>query len=183
MAAAVQSRLAVRADGAGLGALQPAARNPQGPLGGARHTKRRRHARRPDRREGHQGLEPIANFRGGSVAPSAIVACGNRCKVAPLPSIARRASQGRGVAVLCDRVHQRAAREVQPPAPPAPQPAPLPKDPGRSIPGHPPADRLAATVSPGKSELGRRRYDWTPAPTGIDAIVRGPRGPSGGRER
>jgi hypothetical protein len=51
-------------------------------------------------------LEPIANFRGGSVAPSAIVACGNRCKVAPLPSIARRASQGRGVAVLCDRVQR-----------------------------------------------------------------------------
>ena len=41
----------------------------------------------------------------------------------------------------------------------------------------------ATTVTPGKSELGRRRYDWTPAPTGLDVVVRGPRGPSGGRER
>ena len=96
--------------------------------------------------------------------------------------VERRLREWREAQAAIDR-RQRAAREVQPPAPPAPQPAPLAKDPGRSIPGHPPADRVATTVSPGKSELGRRRYDWTPAPTGIDAIVRGPRGPSGGRER
>jgi hypothetical protein len=96
--------------------------------------------------------------------------------------VERRLRAWREAQAAIDR-RQRAAREVQPPAPPAPQPAPLPRDPGRSIPGHPPADRGAATVGPGKSELGRRRYDWTPAPTGIDAIVRGPRGPAGGRER
>jgi hypothetical protein len=96
--------------------------------------------------------------------------------------VERRLRKWREAQDAIDR-RQRAAREVQPPAPPAPQPAPLPKDPGRSISGHLPADRVATTVSPNKSELGRRRYDWTPAPTGIDAIVRGPRGPSGGRER
>jgi hypothetical protein len=96
--------------------------------------------------------------------------------------VERRLREWREAQAAIDR-RQRAVREVQPPAPPAPQPAPLPKDPGRSIPGHPPLDRVATTVSPGKSELGRRRYDWTPAPTGLDAIVRGPRGPSGGRER
>ena len=78
---------------------------------------------------------------------------------------------------------KRAAREVQPPAPPAPQPNPLARDPGRSIPERVPADRSATVVSPSKSELGRRRYDWTPAAPGIDALIRGPRGPAGGRER
>lgn len=96
--------------------------------------------------------------------------------------VERRLRQWREAQAAIDR-RQRAAREVQPAALLAPQPAPLPRDPGRSIPGHPPRDRVATTVSPGKSELGRRRYDWTPAPTGLDAIVRGPRGPSGGRER
>jgi hypothetical protein len=80
-------------------------------------------------------------------------------------------------------MRQRAAREVRSPAPPAPQPAPPPKVPGRPVPARPPADRGATIASPSKSELGRRRYDWTPAPTGLDAMVRGPRGPSGGRER
>jgi hypothetical protein len=80
-------------------------------------------------------------------------------------------------------MRQRAAREVRSPAPPAPQPAPPPKDPGRAIPDRPPTDRAATIASPSKSELGRRRYDWAPAPTGLDAMVRGPRGPSGGRER
>ena len=80
-------------------------------------------------------------------------------------------------------MRQRAEREVRSPAPPAPQPAPPPKDPGRAIPDRPPADRGATIASPGKSELGRRRYDWAPAPPGLDAMVRGPRGPSGGRER
>ena len=96
--------------------------------------------------------------------------------------VERRLRTWREAQAAIDR-RQRAAREVQPPAPPAPQPAPLPKDPGRSIPGHPPADRVATTVSPGKSELGRRRYDWTPAPPGLDALIRGPRGPLGARER
>ncbi len=96
--------------------------------------------------------------------------------------VERRLRQWREAQAAIDR-RLRAAREVQPPAPPAPQPAPLPRDPGRSIPGNPPADRVATIASPGNSELGRRRYDWTPAPTGLDAIVRGPRGPSGGRER
>jgi hypothetical protein len=78
---------------------------------------------------------------------------------------------------------QRAAREVQAPAPAAPQPVPPPRDPGRAIPDRLPTDRGATIVSPGKSELGRRRYDWTPAPPGLDALIRGPRGPAGGRER
>src|SRR5580700_6968849 len=54
--------------------------------------------------------------------------------------------------------------------PPPPKPAPPSKDSGRPMPDRPPADRSAAIVSPRKSELGRRRYDWTPAPTDIDAI-------------
>jgi hypothetical protein len=95
--------------------------------------------------------------------------------------VERRLREWRDAQAAIER--RQAAREVQPPAPPAPHPAPLPKDRGRSIPGHPPADRAATTVSPGKSELGRRRYDWTPAPPGLDALLRGPRGPSGGRER
>jgi hypothetical protein len=77
-------------------------------------------------------------------------------------------------------MRQRAAREVRSAAPQAASP---PKDPGRAIPDRPPADRAATIASPSKSELGRRRYDWAPAPTGLDAMVRGPRGPSGGRER
>jgi hypothetical protein len=78
---------------------------------------------------------------------------------------------------------ERAAREVQPPAPLASKPAPLAKDPGRPTPDRPPTERGATIANRGKSELGRRRYDWTPTPTDIDAIVRGPRGPSGGRDR
>ena len=80
-------------------------------------------------------------------------------------------------------VRQRAAREVRSPAPPAPQPVPPPKAPGRSIADRPSTDRAATIASPGKSELGRRRYDWAPPPPGLDAMVRGPRGPYGGRER
>jgi hypothetical protein len=93
--------------------------------------------------------------------------------------VERRLRAWREAQAAIDR-RQRAAREVQAPAA---QPAPLPKDPGRAIPDRPPTDRSATTVSPGKSELGRRRYDWTPTLTAIDAIVRGPRGPAGGRER
>ncbi len=96
--------------------------------------------------------------------------------------VERRLREWREAQVALDR-RQRAAREVQPAAPPAPHVNPLSRDPGRSISGHPPADRVTPTVSPGKSELGRRRYDWTPAPPGIDALIRGPRGPAGGRER
>ena len=80
-------------------------------------------------------------------------------------------------------VRQRAAREDRSPPPRTPQAASPPKDPDRAISERPPADRAATIDSPSKSELGRRRYDWAPAPTGLDAIVRGPRGPSGGRER
>jgi hypothetical protein len=96
--------------------------------------------------------------------------------------VERRLREWREAQAAIDR-RQRAAPEVPPPGPPAPQPAPLPRDPSRSSPGHPAADRVAPTVSPGKSELGRRRYDWTPTPAGIDAIVRASRGPAGGRER
>jgi hypothetical protein len=96
--------------------------------------------------------------------------------------VERRLRQWREAQAVIDR-RQRAAREVQAPAPPAPQPAPPSKESGRPMPDRPPPDRSATIASPGKSELGRRRYDWTPAPTDIDAIVRGPRGPSGGRER
>ncbi|MGH7437713.1 MAG: hypothetical protein ACRENE_18705 [Polyangiaceae bacterium] len=94
--------------------------------------------------------------------------------------VERRLREWREAQAAIDR-RQRAPREVQPPSPQVPPPAPLPKDPGRPIPGHPPADRGATPASPGKSELGRRRYDWTPAPPGLDALLRGPRGP--GRER
>ena len=97
-------------------------------------------------------------------------------------AVERRLREWREAQAAIDR-KERAARKVQPPAPPDPQPAALPKDPGRAIPDRPPTHRSATVVGPGKSELGRRRYDWTPAPTDIDAIVRGPRGPSGGRER
>ncbi|MGH7437426.1 MAG: hypothetical protein ACRENE_17245 [Polyangiaceae bacterium] len=94
--------------------------------------------------------------------------------------VERRLRGWREAQAAIDR-RQTAAREVQSPSPQVPHPAPLPKDPGRPIPGHAPADRGATPVSPGKSELGRRRYDWTPAPPGLDALLRGPRGP--GRER
>jgi hypothetical protein len=96
--------------------------------------------------------------------------------------VERRLREWREAQAAIDR-KQRAGREVQSPAPPAPQPIPLSRNPGRSIPGQSPADRTAPTVSPGKSELGRRRYDWTPAPADLDAFLRGPRGPAGGRER
>jgi hypothetical protein len=96
--------------------------------------------------------------------------------------VERRVREWREAQAAIDRT-RRPVREVQPPAPPAPQPAALPKDPGRSILERSPIDRGATISSGGKSELARRRYDWTPAPTGVDAIVRGPRGPSGGRER
>lgn len=96
--------------------------------------------------------------------------------------VERRLREWREAQAAIER-RQRASREVQPPAPRAPPGAPLTKDPGPSISGRAPADRGATTVSPGKSELGRRRYDWTPAPPGLDALLRGPRGPSGGRER
>jgi len=96
--------------------------------------------------------------------------------------VERRLRQWREAQAAIDR-RQRAAHDVQPPARPAPQPAPPPKDPGGPLPDRPPIDRGATIASPGKSELARRRYDWTPAPKGIEAIVRGPLGPSGGRER
>ncbi|HEY5146875.1 MAG TPA: hypothetical protein VII82_08910 [Polyangiaceae bacterium] len=96
--------------------------------------------------------------------------------------VERRLRQWRDAQAVIDR-RPRAARDVQAPAPPAPQPAPPSKDSGRPMPDRPPPDRSATIASPGKSEPGRRRYDWTPAPTAIDAIVRGPRGPAGGRER
>jgi hypothetical protein len=133
-----------------------------------------------------QGRDPLPV--GGSVGPKSEL---NRRRYDWSPpvengpretQVERRLREWREAQAAIDR-RQRAAREVQPPAPLAPQPAPLPKDLRRSIPGHPPADRVAPTVSPDKSELGRRRYDWTPPPPGLDAIVRGPRGPSGGRER
>jgi hypothetical protein len=96
--------------------------------------------------------------------------------------VERRLREWREAQAAIER-RQRPVREVQPLAPPPPQPNPLSRDAGRSIPGHSPADRGGPTVSPGKSDLGRRRYDWTPAPPGIDALIRGPRGPAGGRER
>jgi hypothetical protein len=96
--------------------------------------------------------------------------------------VERRLREWREAQAAIDR-KERAVREVQPSAPAPPQSAPPPKDPGRAIPDRMPADRSATIVSPSKSELGRRRYDWAPAPTGIDALIRGPRGPAGGRER
>jgi hypothetical protein len=96
--------------------------------------------------------------------------------------VERRLREWREAQTAMDR-RQRAAREVQPPALPPPQPAPPPKDASRAIPDRMPADRSTTIVSPTKSELGRRRYDWSPAPTDLDALLRGPRGPSGGRER
>ena len=69
-------------------------------------------------------------------------------------------------------MRQRAAREVRSHTPPAPQPVPPPTAPGRSIADRTLTDRGAAIGSPGKSELGRRRYDWSPAPTSLDAETR-----------
>ena len=53
-----------------------------------------------------------------------------------------------------------AGREVSPPAPTAP----FPQNSGRPISDGPPTHGGVTTGSPGNSELGRRRYDWTPAP-------------------
>lgn len=96
--------------------------------------------------------------------------------------VERRLRLWREAEATIDR-RQRAAQEVSPPAPLATQATPRTGDPGPPIPERPPTDRNVTSASPGKSELGRRRYDWTPAPTGIEAIVRGSRGPSRGRER
>jgi hypothetical protein len=96
--------------------------------------------------------------------------------------VERRLRQWRDAQTAIE-MRQRAAREVRSAAPLAPQPAPPSKDPGRPMGDRPPADHAATIASPDKSELGRRRYDWAPAPTGLDTMVRGPRGPSGGRER
>jgi hypothetical protein len=46
-----------------------------------------------------------------------------------------------------------------------------------------PADRARTVSPPNKSELARRRYDWTEAPAGRAEVARGPRGRSGGPER
>jgi hypothetical protein len=94
--------------------------------------------------------------------------------------VERRLREWREAQAAIDR-GQRVAREVPTPARTAAAPAPT--DPNRAIPGPPPVDRIPTTGSPGKSELGRRRYDWTPTPPGLDALLRGPGGPSGGRER
>jgi hypothetical protein len=125
---------------------------------------------------------------GGSVGPKAEL---NRRRYDWSPPIEngpretqveRRLREWREAQAAIDR-RQRAAREVQPPAPPASQPASVPRDPGQQIPERPPVDRGATVASSAKSELGRRRYDWTPAPPDLDALIRGPGGPSGGRER
>jgi hypothetical protein len=95
--------------------------------------------------------------------------------------VERRLREWREAQAAIDR--RQRVPDVQPTAPPAPRPAPLPRAPGQQIPERPPVDRGATVASPGKSELGRRRYDWTPLPPGLDALIRGPGGPSGGRER
>jgi hypothetical protein len=74
---------------------------------------------------------------------------------------------------------QPSAREVQPLAPPAPPP----KDPGRPISDRSVADRAATTASPDKSELGRRRYDWTAAPPDLEALLKAARNRSPDRGR
>ena len=70
------------------------------------------------------------------------------------------------------------------------RPAPSPMGPGRepSATRSVAAPKLAPERGDGlaqrpKSELAQRRYDWTPAPAGMDALRRGSRGRSGGPER
>jgi hypothetical protein len=133
-----------------------------------------------------QGRDPLPS--GGSDGPKSEL---NRRRYDWSPPVAngpretevdRRLREWREAQAAIDR-KERVAREVQPPARPAPQPAPLPRDLGQQTPERPPVDRGATVPSPAKSELGRRRYDWTPLPPGLEALIRGPGGPSGGRER
>jgi hypothetical protein len=67
--------------------------------------------------------------------------------------------------------HDHSAPQPAPAAAPSRQPDNERSTLGRSPQG--PAQSLGANSA---SELGRRRYDWTPLPPGADTIVRGPRG-------
>jgi hypothetical protein len=66
----------------------------------------------------------------------------------------------------------------EPPAPAAAPPAKAPAPPAIA-----PRDRTSQPGPPDKSELNRRRYDWTPAPGGIETTNRGARSRSPGRDR
>lgn len=96
--------------------------------------------------------------------------------------VQRRLRQWREAQAAIDRT-RRVVREVQPPAPPAPHPALLAKHPGRAIAELLPRERSAPIVSPGKSELGRRRYDWTAAPPDLEALLKAARSRSPDRGR
>jgi hypothetical protein len=54
---------------------------------------------------------------------------------------------------------------------------------GPSLAGPPAVDRSESLGQKKASELNRRRYDWTPAPSGREAIPRGSRGRSTDRDR
>ena len=75
-------------------------------------------------------------------------------------------------------VRQRAPQVVQPAASVAPSKEPGPRNPERSV-----TDRAARTASPAKAELGLRRYDWTPAPPDLEALIKGARNRSPERGR
>jgi hypothetical protein len=83
-------------------------------------------------------------------------------------------------------VKVRGPREVAGPArspAAAAVPPPAPGSKGPSLPERPPTDRNEISGQKKNSELNRRRYDWTAAPAGVDALVRGSRNRSPGRDR
>ncbi len=78
----------------------------------------------------------------------------------------------------------RGAREGAGPAPADAAMPPRARDAkAPSSPHRPPADRNESLGPTNKSELNRRRYDWTPAPAGVDPRVRGSRGRTPDRGR
>jgi hypothetical protein len=66
---------------------------------------------------------------------------------------------------------------------PAAVPPPARDGKGQSLPDNPPTDRSESLGQKKNSELNRRRYDWTPAPVGVDPLVRAPRSRSPDRGR
>jgi hypothetical protein len=78
----------------------------------------------------------------------------------------------------------RGPREAAAPArSPAAVPPPGRDAKGPSLPDRPPIDRNESLGQKKNAELNRRRYDWTPAPAGVDALVREPRNRSPDRGR
>jgi len=70
-----------------------------------------------------------------------------------------------------------------PAASPAAVPPPARDGKGQSFPDKPPTDRSESLGQKKNSELNRRRYDWTPAPAGVDPLVQATRSRSPDRGR